>query len=278
MVGRAGKRAIVGGSILLVAGVVFLIALFVNWYAISVTSPSTSGSESFSPDGQITVSAQGLQASASYSTARLNNTGTLYELVAGLVVFGVLMAGIGGGLGIATAWRPGWRHGAIVIGVVGLVLGVVAPVVLLLEQPTALKNDFTPGNGFATITGGSASGVSNPTNSFFGSASANGATVDWGPTLGWYLAFVGAGLALAGAVVTLTARPALDPEPAPTAGPDPFRVPSGPTGAGYPTAGGDTDSVGMPGYLCTTCQIRFTSVAEFQAHVRHVHGVESVNR
>ena len=278
MVGRAGKRTILGGSLLLVAAVLLLVALFLNWYGITVSSPSQSETVAFSPDGQTTVSGPGVEVSASYATAHLNSTGGLYAIVEGLVVGGLLTAGIGGALAIATAWRPGLRYGAVILGALGLLFGVLGPVVLLLEQPSALNHDFSATNGYPSFGTGPASGVSNPTNSFFGSLSANGGTVTWGPDLAWYLAFAAGAIALVGAVIALSARPSLDPAPEGAPGVSPWSVPSGPTDVPGPTGSVTVDDPTIPGYVCTTCQIRFTTVSDFQAHVRNVHGMESVNR
>jgi hypothetical protein len=276
LVGRAGKRAIVGGSILLVGTLMLLVGLFLAWYSITESGSTISDTISFSPDGQVSVNGGGISASASYATAHLNTTGGLYTIVEGLLVVGVLVAGIGGALAVATVWRPGLRTAAVVLGAVALVFAIAGPIVLLVDQPAALNSDFTSQNGYGAFGGGSASGVSSPTNSFIGSASANGNSLAWGPTIGWYLAIVAGALCLVGAIVTLTARPSLDPEGYAPPAHDVAGVPSEVPNPFAPAATGDEPS--SPGYVCSTCQIRFSAVSDFQAHVRNVHGMESVNR
>ncbi|MCI4363484.1 MAG: hypothetical protein L3K13_04180 [Thermoplasmata archaeon] len=261
---RYPKRAVLAGALILAVGVLLLVSIALPWYGIELTGRQ-SDSFSFSPDGQVTVSFQGTSASTSFSTGHLNATGGLYTAVAALLALGGIFGLLGGSLGIASGWRPNYRRGAAVLGILGLLFAILAPVALLLAQPGAISTD--------ALAGRSTGGISTPASSFFGSASMNGQTESWGPSVGWYLAFVAGALSLVGTILLLRNRPEETPSDS-----DAGYPPSG--GGGAPGGGftiGSTSEMeeGAPGYVCTRCALRFDSVSEFQRHVEVTHNPDA---
>ncbi|MCI4346714.1 MAG: hypothetical protein L3K07_08205 [Thermoplasmata archaeon] len=261
---RHPKRAVVAGALILAVGLLLLVSILLPWYEIGLTG-SQSGGVTLSPDGQVTVTFQSSTASTSFSTAHLNATGQLYTGVAALLVLGGIFGLLGGSLGIASGWRPNYRRGATVLGILGLVFAILAPVVLLIAQPAAINSDG--------LYGRNSGGISTPASTFFGSASGNGGTETWGPSVGWYLGFVAGALSLVGTILLLRNRP----EEAPSDSEGGYAtLGEGETPAGGFNVGSTSEmEAGAPGYVCTRCALRFDSVQEFQRHVEVTHNPDA---
>ncbi|HEV2317471.1 MAG TPA: hypothetical protein VGV89_07860 [Thermoplasmata archaeon] len=247
---------IAGSLLMLVAGVILLVSIFVSWYAINVSSPQGSAAINLLPDNQVTAASPQYSLTETYSASHLNHTGTLYTSVAALAGLGGAIGIAGGALGFALVARPQWRNAVLALGIVALIVAVVAPVVLLASQPGALSTDTGHSSGFF---GGSGMG---PQSSFFGSTTIGGATETWGPAIGWYLAFVAGVLALVGALLARSsaASPETEESMAPADGTEEGSAETTPSGG-----------FGPPQLTCAVCQARFWTTTQLDAHMQNSH-------
>jgi double zinc ribbon protein len=204
---RPSRRSILGGVLILGGVGLLVLTLLVGWYGVTDTvsdtilgtSFSLTGSETFYPLNQVTVSVtcagtvycpQSSSVTGPYSQSGLNSLGTLYTAVAIIVILGVILGIVGAGLAFAGRRHQSGVVGALIVTV--LLLTVLAPTVLVLEQPNVLASES---NG----SGNSSAGPS-PRSSFFGSCTGTGCggsiltgsteSASWGPSIGWYLCFV----------------------------------------------------------------------------------------
>lgn len=190
--------------LLLVAGVLIVVTLGLNWYVVStqVTTGGSTGTESADygvasqcVSGTLTSSSStGCQ---SYSSAGLSGVANLFATVETLVVVAGLLTFLAGIFGLLGALgRVTFRLQlklAFLFGIVAALLVLVAPIALAVGLPPA----FASGGATATPCGGS----TGPQASFFGSCtSSSGSTnLSWYPDVGWYLTFLGFVLGLVGA-------------------------------------------------------------------------------
>jgi len=216
----ASKRAIVGGTLLLVGVALLLVSLFVGWYGISASAADTvsgssftiSGTATYYPLNQLTetITCQGSSYcylvnstySGPYAQGSFNSLGTLYNLVADLVIGGVIIGLAAASLAFTSGRkRSGWAGG---LAIIAIILVVLAPTLLFAAQPAVLNSQ------------GSSSGGSSPRSSFFGSCAGSGCgssfepgetiSASWGPSIGWYLGLAAIAPLLAGLFVVLGKR------------------------------------------------------------------------
>jgi hypothetical protein len=188
-----------------------VVSLFVAWYSVSANGEEVSGGTPLAITGSLTFyplnefsikwTCQGSSScfpnssgTEAYPQGTFDSIGTLYDFVAGLVIFGIVLGTAGVLLSILGGRRrSGWPG---VLTFVAILVLVAAPVLLAVAQPSVLSSS------------GGSSGGSSPDSSFFGSCSGSacgssltpGETINgsWGPGVGWYLCLVGAVLLLAG--------------------------------------------------------------------------------
>jgi hypothetical protein len=138
-------------------------------------------------------------ASGSFSYSTFGGTlGSLYGTLEGVLILGVVLAGIATLFGLVALAGRGGR----IFGLLGFLLGLGSGAVLVLlgiwvesSQPGAFgPNETFPGTHF---------GGPSPSSSFWGTASNGGAVASWGAGAGWYCAMIGGVLILAVAVALL---------------------------------------------------------------------------
>ncbi len=203
---RPSRRSILGGVLILAGVGLLILTLFVGWYGVTDTVSATilgtsfteTGSATYYPLNQITVTitcagtvycSQSSSPTGPYSQSGLNSLGTLYTAVAIIVILGVILGIVGACLAFAGRRYQSGLVGALIVTV--LLLTVIAPTILVLEQPSVLASES---NG----SGNSSAGPS-PRSSFLGSCTGSGCgeslltgsteSASWGPSIGWYLCF-----------------------------------------------------------------------------------------
>lgn len=208
---------------------VFLLGLtfFLGWYAVTATQSmyGTSVTDTFSAASTSTSATWYGAAPAQptpYDQADLPVTGSLYEVVVGLVLAAAV-------LGIATAGlsNPGRRSTRpriiLALSLAAVALAIAAPILLVAEQPAAVCSDashFSQGLGVQPVNytpprcewqfrlsdnSWYAPGFSTgPGSSFVGSASDSSGSMTWGPGPAWYLCIAGAVLLAGGQVLELS--------------------------------------------------------------------------
>jgi hypothetical protein len=204
-IAHSGRRR-AGGIILLLSLVILAVSLLLPWWFLSASEGSTTVGYDFLPGNTISATLDGSTISGSYSAAGFGGMAGLYEALFGLLVAGLALAGIAGVLGLLTDFgvlRGRTRGRALpALAIVGLLLVVAAVGVTTTAQPSTFNNANPDGlcSAFANYSG------SSPCSSFWGSISANGATISWGAGTGWYIGVVGLVFVLAGVLVWNSGR------------------------------------------------------------------------
>jgi hypothetical protein len=200
---------LIASTVILVGAVLLVAALLMPWYSIGISGNGASETGSFYPgtpssNGTVRYSCSsssgGPNGSSpcptqeSYSSADLNNTGTVAETGFFLLVVGGLLGAAAGAIGLTTMSRRDGSAAVLAIATVALVVAVAAPGLFAASLPGAISKD-TPG----------ASG-SGPWSSFYGSSSngsgtPNAQSFTWGPGLGWYLSFGAFAVLLVGLIL-----------------------------------------------------------------------------
>jgi len=199
----ASRRSVVGGVLLLIGIAILVTSLFVGWYAVSATAFDDVGGSSFTASASATLyplnylsetfTCQGSSVcfanstyAGAYSQSSFTSLGTLYGVVAGLVVAGIAL----GAGAVAFAFLGGYRRTlwAGRLAVLAVVVVVLAPTLLLVAQPAVLNAQGAPPGGTSPRSSFSGS----CTGSQCGTDVAPGETTSasWGPSIGWYLGFV----------------------------------------------------------------------------------------
>lgn len=235
----------IGGALAIVGGIVLLVAIALPWYAITASgseslgalggSYSISTTENDLPGSSYTVTAScsgsstycsavsAISETKTYSSSNATNTGNLYGAIEGLLIGGGILAILGAILAfVGTGTRSKLMTPALILVVLGLVLGFAAAGYLAADSVSAYKADShgLPSNGtgpFASFSGSCSEGTSGCFGGFGGGG--NG-TATWGPTTGWYLAWVGGVILLISVVLIWRGRSAMGsaaPSPAPMA-------------------------------------------------------------
>jgi hypothetical protein len=210
----------VAAVIVLVGAVLLIAALVTPWYTTKISNGSISETVNFYPglpgtNGTVQYSCSGTsycptQSSYTSSQNNLNNTGTIAETSFFLIIVGVIFGLLGAILGFVSRGNPRRAGAAMALALLAMLLAVAAFGAYAAALPGAVAKDTPDHNG------------SGPWSTFFGSNSSGGASFNWGPGVGWYLAIGGFVLLLIGAILLWTARkdpapPAMmPPPPAPT--------------------------------------------------------------
>lgn len=195
----------------LLGAVALLAALFLGWYTISGEVGGSHLSDTFYPFW-VQLGSPSSTSQSSYASAGLANTGNLYLGVSVsmlcAIVLGVVVC-VFTALG-SVARR---KHTVLLISLIALAFALAAPIAVAVGQSTAVCSDsqhFSPplvaipspaASTGATCTWEFDSGgvwygpgqPSGPENSFVGQSSLYNGSLSWGPSIGWYLAFIGAG-------------------------------------------------------------------------------------
>jgi hypothetical protein len=209
---RSRPRRRLAGSLALVgAAVVLLVAITQPWWVSDLGFHGISLSINLLPgntytetgsDGNVTLNENQL-----YTNSNLTNVGYLYESILIVGIVAGAAAGAAGGLGVAgtrpvfATRRP--HRIAVALAVTAAAAALVLTVGIVFLQPYAFNGDASSSpsaEGFCPTL------QPNYCTSFWGSQSANGASITWGSGLGWYLGIVGAALAVAGVVLLIASR------------------------------------------------------------------------
>ena len=191
-----------------VAATVLLASLLIAWYAVEAQGGTTgftvTGSDTFFL-GQTVIQTAGCSGSSAcpvatsnsstYTDLGLHNTGNLYQVVQFVVIAGIALAIAG------TAILFGWgetsqskRSWGITLLFLATGLAIIGPIAVLAYQPTAIHND-SPSSTWGSVASSFSGACSG---SACGTGSAGAVTASWGPSLGWYLPLVAAGILIAG--------------------------------------------------------------------------------
>jgi len=233
----ASKKAWrLAGAIIILIGVILLIsALLTPWYAYKVSYAGGSETQNSYPglpssNGTIQYSCSGLptgvscpsQTSYSSISPKETNVGNIAETGFFLIIVGIFLGVVAAIFGFASRGNARRSRPAIALGVVTLLLAMIAPVLFAAALPGAISSDIS-----STYRPPNTSG---PWSSFIGSSSYTNPLVgpvslNWGPAIGWYLAFVAFVIVLVGVVLLFLGRKEL-PAPAPApASPAPAATP-----------------------------------------------------
>ncbi len=209
------SKALVGSVLALGAGILSGLSALSPWWTLSGSGGGVgSVSIGFLPGGSFSASDNGTTASFSYASQGIGQIGALYEGILALTVLIMLISFVVGGLGLLRSFKGNRNSAGMdsvqVWAVCVLVLAVVAVLVIPLAQPGVFA--MHP----AGLCAGQ-SGLKTPCNSFWGSVSANGATLSWGADVGWYLEI--AAFAVLIAALLTWRRAILEPWVAPAAPP-----------------------------------------------------------
>jgi hypothetical protein len=191
-----------------------LISIFSTWYSIQGSNGGC-GSTSF---GLWLVQVSGCgqpSASGSFSNFNLPWTGQLYTVTLVLLLAGIIAVAVAATLTFARS-RSGILTPPFWVALAVTILAISAPALVAFDQPSTVCADSEshtpPGNtplgsygpawpctwefyfGNGVYSG---SGQSGPTTSFRGAATFSGSSLQWGPDLGWYLAYAAGLIALA---------------------------------------------------------------------------------
>lgn len=173
------------------AGIVFSIAAFESWFALSASESGTTVYEYFYPGSSFSVVGGGTSQSMGYAAAGAGPVGALYEGILATMLLLAVLAFLGCVLGVLGA-SGRLRNPDRFNTVWGLYVTVVfVDVILVALVPVIQPTLFGKSNGGCT---GFPSGA-NPCNSYWGSGTASGLSLSWGADVGWYLAIAGAAMA-----------------------------------------------------------------------------------
>jgi hypothetical protein len=230
MRGRLSRKEWIVVSLMLVGAALLFCTLFLGWYSTEVSSGSTAlGETFFLTNVQLSGTQSGTPYSSSvtYPTAYLPHTGSLYLDVVGVAIAGAALALLTSGL-ILSGVNRNHRSLVSVLAVLTVVLSVAGPTLLLTAQPSVVCSDSSsvppplgappagnstePECGWAIVSPvGEGSGYSTffdttpgPQTSYFGTGIANGYNHTWGPSIGWYVAWLASAILLVGALLYLS--------------------------------------------------------------------------
>jgi len=230
-------RRVVGAIIVLIGAILLIAALLTPWYAFKSSYAGGSETQNSYPgmpstNGTIQYTCSNLPRGAtcppqtSYSSIvpKETNVGNIAETGFFLLIVGIILGFLATIFGLMSRGNARRSTPALAFGIIALLLALLTPVLFAAALPGAISSDisttYRPPN------------TSGPWSSFIGSSSYTNPLVgpvslNWGPAIGWYLAFVAFVILLIGVILLFLYRK--DPaEPAPVA------VPA-PTGTGTPT-------------------------------------------
>ncbi len=240
--------------LLVVPLVLASVSLFTPWYQYAETGSSSNLTVSLSIWHCETIqgSYEGISVSGTNCTLQAeNNTVSLYNVVLGLELGGVVAGIVAAVMGVlVTVLRRPWRSSHLRLPVIfafmaGALL-LAAPLVLFVEQPGALEADQKAHTTSNTVISSPCGGTNwqGPNQSFFGSCPVSGNTFSWGPAWGWWLSLVAGIIFILGGVFALRyRRQTLDSATQASPAPSPGNYPA-PQGSPY----GSPPPSGYPGY------------------------------
>jgi hypothetical protein len=202
-------RNLAAGAVLLIAGALSLVSIFVAWFSISFSGATLY----FLPGTQLSGSSSGFSIMESYATIQLGPVGALYVAI---LAFGVIVGvvaliagvlGIVGGVGRLPIRRHGLVRGLAIVALVVAIVAVASPPAL---QPYTFQSSSAPGKCIPS------NNTSNVCHSFWGSSQG----YSWGASTGWYLMIAALTLAIVGLVLWRPGR-AMPAPPTPWSLPPP---------------------------------------------------------
>ena len=214
---NAKRGRMISGIIVLIGAILLFAAIAVPWYTVKFSEGSASESINFYPGtpsqgGTIQYSCSSIPtcpSSTSYTGASppLNNTGMIAETGFFLLIAGGVLGLIGALLAVASRGNSRRARPAMALAVIALIIAIAAPSLYAVALPGAISKDMPKETG------------SGPWSTFIGSNSTTGgASLNWGPAVGWYLAFGAFVVILIGLILLMRYRK--DPaEPVPVAAP-----------------------------------------------------------
>jgi hypothetical protein len=221
------KGPVFTAGLIIAGSALLLYASTLGWYFTQIANGMSDAGETLSLTGVQVLGDSGgtvYNDSTTFTAVWLSYTGELYLTVAAIVVAGALVGFVAGALILKDRRRSRRRITSWLL-VVSVVLAFTGPLLLLVTQPAfvCLDSSHIPpplgsspyGNstgsglcdwavplwegsnsGYATF----ASSTPGPQTSFFGSEPfENDYSHTWGPSLGWYLAWIAAVVLLLGA-------------------------------------------------------------------------------
>jgi len=198
------RKKAIGLSLVAVHLVMAVVALGLPWYSGAMSSPGgqfsfnfyLSGSTHATCTGSPNVSTGSCASSQSFTGAGLSDTGTLYAACFLLMLVGIAVFV----LGFVLVYRVHTREQRLRrLAILSMSLGVAicfsSAIILPATQNGTLANDraFTSGHyayGFG-VYDANGSPVSTPTTDYLNSTSIGGASMNWGPGIGWWIGGVG---------------------------------------------------------------------------------------
>jgi len=236
---RFGGRTIAALILMVLTIVLIGILTSLSWWTFS----SSSGGTSAWYLGNVCsgTSCQGYQGNpAIHDAFGLTNTLVLSSLT--LSIFGLAFF-------ILSIFWPRLGIGALITGVIGSVLLLIAPIYLYFALPGAI----------------SSSGGSIPVSSFFGSYTQNGffgsTTYSWGGGTGWFMAFVVFGFFLVSTLIAFSAARRIFPLG--NVGVPPSVAPVAPLYATQPPQTGVASWTGGRGVFCPKCGSHYPAGTQF---------------
>lgn len=212
--GPLSKKSAVTGTIVLVGVALLIVSVLVGWYQINATGSATESGTTLTVGGtavfyplnaySVTLTCTGSSqcfsnetATGPYTQGAFTSLGTLYDIVAGLVLASIVLGALGAVLiFLDRSGRSRWATGLVVLAIL---MALVAPVLLFAAQPPTLSSESASSKG------------PGPTSSFFGSCTGSGCgeplpvgsteNASWGPSFGWYFALLSAAPLLVGLVL-----------------------------------------------------------------------------
>jgi hypothetical protein len=217
------RGPVLASVLFLVGGALLLSTLALGWYTTWIANGTKDSLETlFLTHVQVASDQTGTNynGAASFAAVWLPNTGTLYLIVAGIVILAAIFAFVVATLILARDARRRKRLTPILM-VAAIALAAAGPVLLFAVQPALECADSShlppppPPSEYGNSTSSSSCGwgmpagydsstpyavyessSAGPQSSFFGSqpfhltSSDTGYSLDWGPSYGWYVALI----------------------------------------------------------------------------------------
>lgn len=225
---------LIGAIIVLIGAIVLITALFMPWYTEKVSIAGETTTVNFFPglpsqSGAISWSCSGGASCPSNETSYsgfvppLTNVGNIAETGFFLLILGFIIGIVATAFGAMSRGNSRRVAPAIWLTVIAVILALIAPILFAATLPGAISKDIP---STSTERFGSSSG---PWSTFMGSTSIatpfGSVSLNWGPGIGWYMAFAAFVVLLIGLILLLINRKDL-PEPAPTTAAAPAPTPA----------------------------------------------------
>jgi hypothetical protein len=206
-------RRLVPSALIWAGSGLLLISVLLPWYGVTGTFPyGSTDSAAFYP-GSVHVTSTGFGAQTlAYRSYPMISTGALYTASTGALLGALVIGLAAGALPFRGTAASRTRALAVTLSLGAMVVSLIVPLGIAILQPGTICSDagsfavpldgryqtctweFDLGGGFWASPGGSLG----PQTSFIGHADG----LSWGPSLGWFLPFVAAGLMATSAVIS----------------------------------------------------------------------------